>query len=222
MRKMIAAVAAGAALAASASAALADTAGFTLDITAPNGNAVIDTPIFTLRNISQTASLTSFSLMFNPNPNNIDRVTNFTRLDDKPIQLNWTIVTPDASDGGVRSDGVQMTFTGFEARDPDEGLKFSLDFDPDSGSSTPIDFRTILWNNGALNNAVLTVGFSDGQSFTQTLPDSDPSQREFHFSGQTAVSAVPEPATWAMMILGLGGVGAALRNRRRLAPVVVS
>lgn len=29
--------------------------------------------------------------------------------------------------------------------------------------------------------------------------------------------AVPEPATWAMMILGFGGVGATLRGRRRLA-----
>jgi len=29
------------------------------------------------------------------------------------------------------------------------------------------------------------------------------------------VGAVPEPATWAMMILGLGGVGAAMRARRR-------
>ena len=30
-----------------------------------------------------------------------------------------------------------------------------------------------------------------------------------------AVSAVPEPATWAMMILGFGGVGAMLRRTRR-------
>jgi len=29
---------------------------------------------------------------------------------------------------------------------------------------------------------------------------------------------VPEPATWAMMILGLGGVGASLRRRRAVAP----
>lgn len=28
--------------------------------------------------------------------------------------------------------------------------------------------------------------------------------------------AVPEPATWAMMLLGFGGVGVALRRRRKL------
>jgi hypothetical protein len=29
--------------------------------------------------------------------------------------------------------------------------------------------------------------------------------------------AVPEPATWAMLVIGFGGIGAALRRRRRLA-----
>jgi hypothetical protein len=32
-----------------------------------------------------------------------------------------------------------------------------------------------------------------------------------------SIRAVPEPATWALMILGFGGVGAVLRRRRALA-----
>jgi PEP-CTERM motif len=31
------------------------------------------------------------------------------------------------------------------------------------------------------------------------------------------VAAVPEPATWAMLLVGLGGIGATLRRRRHTA-----
>ncbi len=34
-----------------------------------------------------------------------------------------------------------------------------------------------------------------------------------------AITAVPEPATWVMMLVGLGGVGAAIRSRRKPAVV---
>ena len=33
-----------------------------------------------------------------------------------------------------------------------------------------------------------------------------------------AASAVPEPATWAMMLLGFGGIGFAMRRRKSMAP----
>ena len=37
-----------------------------------------------------------------------------------------------------------------------------------------------------------------------------------------AASAVPEPATWAMMLLGFGLIGSSLRTRRRSAKLVVA
>jgi hypothetical protein len=38
-------------------------------------------------------------------------------------------------------------------------------------------------------------------------------QKEFNSGAVAVAAAVPEPATWAMMILGFGGVGAMLRRR---------
>lgn len=37
------------------------------------------------------------------------------------------------------------------------------------------------------------------------------------YTGTLNVAAVPEPATWAMMIMGFGGMGAVLRRRRGAA-----
>lgn len=39
--------------------------------------------------------------------------------------------------------------------------------------------------------------------------------------GQLTASAVPEPGTWAMMILGFGMVGASMRSRRKLSSIQV-
>jgi PEP-CTERM motif len=38
-------------------------------------------------------------------------------------------------------------------------------------------------------------------------------------SGPLPLSGVPEPTTWAMLLLGFGGLGAVMRSRRRMATV---
>ncbi|KQS04035.1 hypothetical protein ASG11_07050 [Sphingomonas sp. Leaf357] len=56
--------------------------------------------------------------------------------------------------------------------------------------------------------------FVDGE-----LPDSIWNNGTVTFTYSPAASAVPEPATWAMMIGGFGMVGGALRSRRRKTTV---
>lgn len=60
-------------------------------------------------------------------------------------------------------------------------------------------------NNGQFNGSVMAKSYTGGaqlnwKGFSGILP---------------TVSAVPEPSSWAMMILGVGAVGAVLRKRRR-------
>lgn len=47
-------------------------------------------------------------------------------------------------------------------------------------------------------------------------------RQSFRLSGVTVDSAVPEPATWLMMILGFGALGAAMRRRRARTTLAVS
>ncbi len=71
-------------------------------------------------------------------------------------------------------------------------------------------------NNGAITFDSVTSDFTiTTLDQTETLDQSAISYTLFSPAGVS--SAVPEPATWALMILGLAGVGATLRRRRGLA-----
>ncbi|HEX4507113.1 MAG TPA: PEPxxWA-CTERM sorting domain-containing protein, partial [Alphaproteobacteria bacterium] len=58
----------------------------------------------------------------------------------------------------------------------------------------------------------LTVDFSDGATPPTDPPPVDPPPS----GGEPPITGVPEPAAWAMLVLGFGGLGAVLRRQRGL------
>jgi hypothetical protein len=55
----------------------------------------------------------------------------------------------------------------------------------------------------------------NGQAINEVLFQS--SANSFEFDNIAAAAAVPEPASWAIMLVGFGGLGAAMRSRRKQA-----
>ena len=67
----------------------------------------------------------------------------------------------------------------------------------DGSQGNPLNNRRVSFNFGG--EQITSVNFSSGQNA---------------FELDTVSGAVPEPATWALLILGMGMTGAALRRRR--------
>jgi hypothetical protein len=67
----------------------------------------------------------------------------------------------------------------------------------------------------SMANGRTYVGFEDLNAW---ISDCDYNDLVFSFTN-TATAAVPEPATWAAMLLGFGMVGAGMRTRRRSTKV---
>jgi hypothetical protein len=93
--------------------------------------------------------------------------------------------------------------------------------------ATLIDFGTPL-----LGPTVIGIHFGAGSGFGEstgffTFNFAQPTQAiSFDIKGasgavlyQTASSAVPEPASWAMMLLGFLGLGAVIRHSRQMRPL---
>ena len=84
---------------------------------------------------------------------------------------------------------------------------------------TNIDFSSITLNDvefttlssGAFEARYLTLPVLEGE---QTLNVKGTSGGNASYAGTLAFAAIPEPATWAMMVGGFGIVGGAIRRRR--------
>lgn len=71
---------------------------------------------------------------------------------------------------------------------------------------------------GQLNGQLIVKSFSDTRGATQINNENPFVGNLLNLTQPIATgvqSAIPEPQTWALMILGFGGVGAAMRRRRR-------
>jgi hypothetical protein len=96
-------------------------------------------------------------------------------------------------------------------------------------SDAAVDF-TNAWLSDGVSNYALSSSFDDGtfELWTRASTLIGMGQYTLTIMGNTSDSgalagtvtirdAVPEPATWAMMMLGFGAVGFALRRKRKLA-----
>jgi hypothetical protein len=81
-------------------------------------------------------------------------------------------------------------------------------------SGTPTG--TLLASSGSSLNATLATTLAGGAYYLQVRPI-DIAGRDMLVKGSVTLSAVPEPATWAMLISGFGLLGLAARRRRTLA-----
>ncbi|MES2904893.1 MAG: PEPxxWA-CTERM sorting domain-containing protein [Pseudomonadota bacterium] len=109
-----------------------------------------------------------------------------------------------------------------------DGATFNnLEFNVFGGDATSVSFQ-ITDNGGQVFNfaSALTGGSNffgfvgiDGQTIANvsaTLVGGGVGDfRQIRLDGFAATPAVPEPGTWAMMLIGFGGMGVAMRRRRR-------
>lgn len=190
-------------MAACAGSASAATVGFTLVI-----SGAANTPSMLLTNDSDSALLTGFSLTIGDTDYNFDA---FNSLPSNPAGGTAVGNTPDTNNlGAIRSDLIDISYTGFN---PGETSSWIVDVDVDS-DNTVEDYRTVLFNNGSVANAVATALFSGGGVLSLTLSDGGVSQPSYTFSASSVLSEVPLPAALPMLASAMVLAGFAARRKK--------
>jgi hypothetical protein len=149
------------------------------------------------------------------------------------LSFSDNVTADDTADGGIPLLFlVSATDTPTYGRDflsyQNENLGISAEID--SAGATAIGFS--YGSNVPAGDATLTLSTGDSFTitpsttasfigFTSTSPITSvsvdyPNSFAFDLISVSSLSAVPEPASWAMMLVGFGGLGAAMRSRRKL------
>ncbi|MEY2884680.1 MAG: hypothetical protein RL490_2404, partial [Pseudomonadota bacterium] len=156
---------------------------------------------------------TNYSLAFGPGK------LSFTRT--VPVQLyTWNgkpngsakrnLLTVEFSGAVLLTQGSTTTLS-LLASTPFQQLTFASDF-LNFSNATDYDFALAL--NGA--NPALSIASID-PTLTNVTGARSFNTTKAGVSGGFSASAVPEPASWTMLIIGMGMIGGTLRQRRRSA-----
>ncbi len=93
-------------------------------------------------------------------------------------------------------------------------LTGTADFTSTPGLFSPNFLYTVLSGTGIYSGASGTF-MGTGSIDTRNPPP----QLNLRFAGSINAPAVPEPGTWAMMLIGFGGVGYSMRRRRKTTAI---
>ena len=137
-----------------------------------------------------------------------------------------TVVGSETTIGFTEADLDDPTFSEWLTFTNDLAGVYAITLDT---SSVGIDFTTAIlsgpggpyalsenFDNGVVEFWSLSSLFLEAGQYTLTIDGSNNSTGSL--GGTVTINAVPEPGTWAMMLLGFGAAGYAMRRRR--APVL--
>ena len=138
-----------------------------------------------------------------PNTVGAETTIGFTEAGlDAPTFTEWLVFTNDMA--GVYALTLDTSSTGIDFTSAiltGPGGPYELVKEFDNGISE-------FWNLSSL--------FLDAGTYTLTINGNNDSTGSL--GGTVTINAVPEPGTWAMMLLGFGAAGFAMRRRRTALP----
>ena len=126
-----------------------------------------------------------------------------TRTNNALFTLNSVDVAELWLPGQSLSDFRDVVFTGFQQGGGMLSLTFTLDGIRD-GTGGVADFQTLAF-----------MGWTNLQSFSVTGVNANGAFGDYSIDNIVfdAAGGVPEPSTWALLVLGFGAAGAAMRRR---------